>query len=78
MKARSERRLGLAWEELHVPSMAPGIRAPLLVLHDRGDEVIPWSDGEAIAAAWPGAKLVTTEGLGHRRLVQEPEVVSRA
>lgn len=78
MKARSERRLGLAWEELHVPSMAPRFRAPLLVFHDRDDEVIPWSDGEAIAAAWPGAELVTTEGLGHRRIVQAPEVVSRA
>jgi hypothetical protein len=33
--------------------------------------------GAAIAAAWPGAELVTTEGLGHRRILRDPAVVAR-
>ena len=32
----------------------------------------------AIAAAWPGAELVTTAGLGHTRLLREPAIIARA
>jgi pimeloyl-ACP methyl ester carboxylesterase len=75
MKARSEARLGLVWESLHVPTLARRMETPLLVIHDRGDEVVPLLEGEAIASAWPGAQLVRTEGLGHRMIVRAPAVV---
>lgn len=78
MKARSERRLGLAWESLHVPTMARQMESPLLILHDRDDDVVPVSDGEAIAQAWPGAQLVRTDGLGHKQIVRTPAVVTQA
>ena len=39
---------------------------------------MPWSDGAAIAGAWPGARLVTTTGLGHRRILRDERVVSQA
>ena len=78
MKARSERRLGLAWESLHVPTMARQMESPLLILHDRDDDVVPVSDGEAIAQAWPGAQLVLTDGLGHKQIVRTPAVVTQA
>jgi pimeloyl-ACP methyl ester carboxylesterase len=51
---------------------------PLLVFHDAGDSVVPPEDGRAIAAAWPGARLVTTTGLGHRTIVRAPEIVGEA
>ncbi|MBK8558201.1 MAG: alpha/beta fold hydrolase [Lewinellaceae bacterium] len=38
-----------------------------LVVHDSDDQVSDLSDGEAIATAW-NAKLLTTDGLGHRLL----------
>jgi pimeloyl-ACP methyl ester carboxylesterase len=47
------------------------------VIHDRDDPEVPLANGEAIAAAWPGARLVTTEGLGHTRIVHDPGVVAR-
>lgn len=78
MRARSERRLAFRWDELNVPAMARGRRAPLLVIHDAGDTVVPPEDGRAIAAAWPGARLVTTAGLGHRTIVRAPEIVQEA
>ena len=52
--------------------------APLLVFHDREDRDVEWTNGEAIAAAWPDAELVSTSGLGHRRIVHDPNVVARA
>jgi hypothetical protein len=39
---------------------------------------VPFAHGAAIAAAWPGARLVATEGLGHKRIVSEPSIVRDA
>jgi pimeloyl-ACP methyl ester carboxylesterase len=78
MKARSERRIGLSWEALHVPTMAYRMEVPLLIVHDSDDDVVPLSEGEAIAQAWPGAELIRTEGLGHKLVVRAPAVVVRA
>ncbi len=78
MEARIVRRFGLQWAEFDVLEAARGLSAPLLVFHDEEDLEVPWSEGSAIARAWPGAELVTTRGLGHRRIVHDPAVVARA
>jgi pimeloyl-ACP methyl ester carboxylesterase len=78
MKLGLERRFGMAWKDFDVLASARTMTTPLLVFHDREDRDVAWSDGAAIAAAWPGAELVSTEGLGHRRIVQDPAVVARA
>ncbi|GAA0897304.1 hypothetical protein GCM10009557_96270 [Virgisporangium ochraceum] len=49
---------------------------PALVVHDRGDRSIPVTDGTDVYAAWPGARMRTTDGLGHRRLLADPDVVA--
>jgi fermentation-respiration switch protein FrsA (DUF1100 family) len=58
--------------------MARRMDAPLLIVHDRDDDVVPVADGEAIAQAWPGARLVRTDGLGHKLIVRAPAVVTQA
>lgn len=80
LQERSERRLAFRWMDLDVPTLARAFTAPppLLVVHDREDRVVPWSDGAAITAAWAGAELVTTSGLGHRDVIRAPEVMARA
>jgi len=75
MRGRLERRLGFSWKDLDVAAWAPGMRVPLLVMHDRDDREVGWSNGAAIAKAWPGAELVTTTGLGHHRIVSDPAVI---
>jgi pimeloyl-ACP methyl ester carboxylesterase len=78
MRRLLELRFGMAWADFDVPAAAKKQTAPLLIFHDAEDHDVPPTDGEAIAAAWPGARLVITEGLGHRRIVHDPSVVSRA
>jgi len=64
---------------MDLPQMAPSLpEIPLLVLHDREDGEVPFADGDAIAAAWPGASIEPTEGLGHRRILRAPHVLARA
>lgn len=47
---------------------------PTLLLTDRGDRQTPYDDVVDLARSL-GAPLVTTEGLGHRKILRDPEVV---
>ncbi|MEN3608723.1 alpha/beta fold hydrolase [Plantactinospora sp. ZYX-F-223] len=50
---------------------------PLLVVQDRSDREVYPADGATMATAWPG-RLHRTHGLGHGRILADPEVVRRA
>ncbi|NIQ56383.1 MAG: alpha/beta fold hydrolase [Gemmatimonadetes bacterium] len=50
---------------------------PTLVVHDRGDREVPYAEGVELVEAWPTADLMTTEDLGHRRILRDPKVVDR-
>jgi pimeloyl-ACP methyl ester carboxylesterase len=41
------------------------ITAPTLVIHGTADPMFPIEHGKALAAAIPGARLLTLEGAGH-------------
>ncbi len=75
MRHSIETRFGFTMAELRGRRLAPRMRAPLLVVHDEDDVDVPWQDGKTYAEAWPGSRLVTTRGLGHRRILREPEVL---
>jgi len=78
LRARSERRIGMPWRELHLPTLAASCQASLLVVHDRDDAEVPVADASAIVAASPQATLLETSGLGHNRLLRDPEVIARS
>ena len=48
-----------------------------LILSDRDDKEADHEDGARIARAWPGAELVLSEGLGHRRILRDEETIKR-
>jgi pimeloyl-ACP methyl ester carboxylesterase len=74
---RIERRVGLPLSAFDVPAMAGQVPTPpLLLVHDRLDAETGRSDSAAIAASWPQARLVTTSGLGHRRILRAPAVIA--
>jgi pimeloyl-ACP methyl ester carboxylesterase len=75
--ARVERRVGAPMHHFNVPELGRAVAMPpTLVVHDRTDTFTPVSDGAAIAAAWPSARLHVTSGLGHARLLRDPDVVA--
>jgi pimeloyl-ACP methyl ester carboxylesterase len=75
--ARIERRVGAPMHHFNVPELGRAVAMPpTLVVHDRTDTFTPLSDGAAIAAAWPSARLHVTTGLGHGRLLRDPRVVA--
>ncbi|HEY7683279.1 MAG TPA: alpha/beta fold hydrolase [Gemmatimonadales bacterium] len=75
LRTRSERRLRFRWSDLDVRRMAPAEPVPMLVVHDREDETVPFSEGAAVADTWDG-RLHETTGLGHGGILHDPAVVS--
>jgi pimeloyl-ACP methyl ester carboxylesterase len=55
-----------------VTDLLPQVRVPTLILHSRGDRRVPFDQGRELAAAIPGAKLVTLESNNHLILAHEP------
>lgn len=72
------RELGFAWSDLDARLTVAALRTPVLVLHDEGDDEVPWQEGEAIASASPTGEFVRTTGLGHRGIMRDPTVVDQA
>jgi pimeloyl-ACP methyl ester carboxylesterase len=75
---RIEERFLRKWEDYSLARIAPRMSAALLVIHDRGDDDTVYEGGARLAELWPGAQLMTTEGLGHRRILREPATVQAA
>jgi pimeloyl-ACP methyl ester carboxylesterase len=74
-----EKRARGAMSDFDIAAMAATGRLPdSLVIHDEADKESPYSVSRDIATAWAGATLVTTKGLGHHRILIDPEVVERA
>lgn len=68
-RAAADAETAAALLELHYALDArrylAAIRAPVLVLHRRGDRAIPYRHGRELAARVPDATLVTLEGIEH-------------
>ena len=75
IEGRIEEQLAISIDELYGPSLAEELRAPALIVHDEDDREVPIRCGRLLAAAWPGAELVVTRGLGHHRILRDPRVV---
>ncbi len=66
---------GVPIESLGLDRLVARRDAGLLVIHDRDDREVPVVHGERLAATWPNARLLTTAGLGHRRILRDPAVI---
>lgn len=82
MLDRIEQTIGIPRTAFDGPTLAAAVRAdqpdiPLLAVHDAGDVEAPAAVSRRLVDAWPGAELLLTDGLGHRRVLWEPTVVAR-
>ncbi|MGW6979420.1 alpha/beta hydrolase [Streptomyces sp. NPDC054932] len=82
LRAHVERRLFPGdpdvWQRLDARRLTD-VRAPILLVHDTEDDVIDPAQSRAIATAYgPQARLIETTGLGHRRILADPDVIGTA
>jgi pimeloyl-ACP methyl ester carboxylesterase len=75
MKARIAARYRIPFDAIDARPDAERLSAPLLVLHDPADAVVPIEEGRTLAALAPEGRLVETEGLGHAAILRAPGVI---
>jgi pimeloyl-ACP methyl ester carboxylesterase len=68
-------RIGKPVEAFSVEAVASSVHVPGLVVHDRKDALIPFADAERIMRHWKTARLLETEGLGHRAILRDANVI---
>lgn len=74
MQRKIQHRFGIRWDDFEAERLTGP--QPMLVIHDTGDREVPFREGRRYVAAWPEARLMATEGLGHRRILADPAVIA--
>jgi len=64
-------------EDYSPEHLVEGLRVPGLIVHDRDDREFGAANATWLAGRWPGAQLHLTDGLGHYRLLKDPQVARR-
>jgi pimeloyl-ACP methyl ester carboxylesterase len=75
MQKRIEVRQGVPMPLFEPQALGPRVRVPTLVVHDRGDSVNRFADGQAYAQAIRESRFVPTEGLGHRKMLKDARIL---
>lgn len=57
---------------INVKDAARRVRCPALLMHPRGDQMVPFEQGRRLASLIPGARFVPLEGRNHIPLPTEP------
>ncbi len=57
---------------VEVTHLLEKVKAPTLVLHSREDDIVPFEEGQILAAGIPGAQFVELESKNHVLLESEP------
>lgn len=64
-----------SWQELMQGRAFANPDGQLLLIFDKDDREVDHHYGDQIARWWPGSVLIKTEGLGHRRLMWDDQVI---
>jgi pimeloyl-ACP methyl ester carboxylesterase len=84
LKAKSEkifyqlvtRASGLDPKELNIGVIGAKLNLPVLIVHDEEDNAVDYLSAKSIHDTWPGSKLLTTQNLGHRRILKDKNVIA--
>jgi pimeloyl-ACP methyl ester carboxylesterase len=66
------------FSQLELDAIAPDLEAPVIIVHDAADALIPMQDVARAARSLRTARLAVTQGLGHRRILGDAAVVGAA
>ncbi len=78
MRRLIEAELDTQLDSFHIHRHVTALNVPALIVHDVGDREVPWCEGERYARYWQHARLLSTNGLGHRRIVNDPSTIEAA
>ena len=61
--------------ELNIAQIGSGLKIPVMIVHDELDKEVPISNAYELKQAWPESTFLKTQGLGHRRILKDSQVV---
>jgi pimeloyl-ACP methyl ester carboxylesterase len=64
-------------ESWSATASAAHIHVPVLLVHDRDDDVIPFAHSQKLLGALPRASLHATQGLGHSGMLRDAATIAR-
>jgi len=64
-------------QRISAVEIAPEIRQPVLLIHDKQDEWVSIKDGIALRRKFLDVAWLATEGLGHQRILRDKSVIQR-
>lgn len=67
---------GLHPKELNIGQIGKNLNIPAMIVHDVNDSAVNFMSAMAINEAWPDSVLLKTEGLGHRRILKDANVIN--
>jgi len=70
----SASKYGANWDEV----FESGFKVPTLIIHDINDKEIDVSNARKLAKQWTWAEIMETKRLGHRRILLDPDVITRS
>lgn len=74
--ALREQRLGFSIDRYDLASLGEAMTMPALFVHSADDDACAVEDVQAVVPHWPKARLMLTDGLGHRLVAQDPDTVA--
>jgi len=75
LKKKFEKKFNSKLSDFDVFRNAKDVYIPVFVIHDRQDTNVPYSCAEHIFENLPNGKLLITEGLGHRKILGDTDVI---
>lgn len=70
-------RVGISYDALDIVRRGERIGARVLLVHDTADREVPFTDSLRLYRSVPAATLHQTVGKGHRRVLEDKEVLER-
>jgi len=77
LRLHFEEKYGEKMDNYSVHKAAAEITTPVLVIHDKNDIEVPVTAGINIHKNLKNGELLLTEGLGHRKILGDHEVVKK-
>ena len=71
-------RIGRDAKDFRATKFASRIRNPVLIVHDQEDREVSWNAGAQYAMLINNARIITTTGLGHHRILTDAETIRAA
>jgi len=74
----TEQRFGRTFDKMHISQVLNDANFnKLLLVHDRDDKILPFSNSEAIHKSNPNSEIYSTTGKGHYRILWDEEVINK-